>query len=184
LVILQCNHRIGTTVDNFFFQLDILITSDEICLSYFYHETIISTKIQFVKCPNEKSRAFIYIHIRTYNTYTYVQYIFALLAHWLDVFATQAFFKCKNCRKKLDLRWRLPWAKTFLFDALHTHIHATHSSFFSIEKNRPPFYIDICMYMYQGPMLWSQFSAIFDNFRRKNWCFSQKPMLWSKFCII
>jgi hypothetical protein len=30
-------------------------------------------------------------------------------------------------------------------------------------------------------MLWSQFSAIFDNFRRKNWRFSQKPMLWSKF---
>jgi hypothetical protein len=26
----------------------------------------------------------------------------------------------------------------------------------------------------QGPMLWSQFSAIFDNFRRKNWRFSQK----------
>jgi hypothetical protein len=33
-------------------------------------------------------------------------------------------------------------------------------------------------------MLWSQFSAIFDNFRRKNWRFSLKPMLWSKFCII
>jgi hypothetical protein len=30
-------------------------------------------------------------------------------------------------------------------------------------------------------MLRSQFSAIFDNFRRKNWRFSQKPMLWSKF---
>jgi hypothetical protein len=30
-------------------------------------------------------------------------------------------------------------------------------------------------------MLWSQFSAIFDNFRRKNWRFSQKPMLWSIF---
>jgi hypothetical protein len=26
-------------------------------------------------------------------------------------------------------------------------------------------------------------SAIFDNFRRKNWGFSQKPMLRSKFCI-
>jgi hypothetical protein len=26
-----------------------------------------------------------------------------------------------------------------------------------------------------------QFSAIFDNFRRKNWRFSQKPMLWSIF---
>jgi hypothetical protein len=35
-----------------------------------------------------------------------------------------------------------------------------------------------------GSILWSQFSAIFDNFRRKNWRFSQKPMLWSKFCII
>jgi hypothetical protein len=34
---------------------------------------------------------------------------------------------------------------------------------------------------YQGSMLWSQFSAIFDNFRRKNWRFSQKPMLWLKF---
>jgi hypothetical protein len=33
-------------------------------------------------------------------------------------------------------------------------------------------------------MLWSQFSAIFDNFRRNNWRFSQKPMSWSKFCII
>jgi hypothetical protein len=31
-------------------------------------------------------------------------------------------------------------------------------------------------------MLWSQFSPIFANFRRKNWRFSQKPMLWSKFC--
>jgi hypothetical protein len=30
-----------------------------------------------------------------------------------------------------------------------------------------------------GTMLWSQFSAIFDNFLRKNWSFSQKPMLWS-----
>jgi hypothetical protein len=37
---------------------------------------------------------------------------------------------------------------------------------------------------YLGPMLWSQFSAIFDNFRRKNWRFYQKTMLWSKFCII
>jgi hypothetical protein len=36
----------------------------------------------------------------------------------------------------------------------------------------------------QGSMLWSQFSAIFDNFRRKIWRFSQKPMLWSNFCII
>jgi hypothetical protein len=30
-------------------------------------------------------------------------------------------------------------------------------------------------------MLRSQFSAIFDNFRRKKWSFSQKPMLWSFF---
>jgi hypothetical protein len=36
----------------------------------------------------------------------------------------------------------------------------------------------------QGSMLWSQFSAIFDNFWRKNWRFSQKPLLWSNFCII
>jgi hypothetical protein len=36
----------------------------------------------------------------------------------------------------------------------------------------------------QGSMLWSQFSAIFDNFRRKNWRFSQKPMLRSKIGII
>jgi hypothetical protein len=28
-----------------------------------------------------------------------------------------------------------------------------------------------------GSMLWSQFSAIFDNFRQKNWRFSQNPML-------
>jgi hypothetical protein len=28
-----------------------------------------------------------------------------------------------------------------------------------------------------GSMLLSQFSAIFDNFQRKNWRFSQKPML-------
>jgi hypothetical protein len=34
-----------------------------------------------------------------------------------------------------------------------------------------------------GSMLWSQFSAILDNFRRKNLRFSQKPLLWSKFCI-
>jgi hypothetical protein len=32
-----------------------------------------------------------------------------------------------------------------------------------------------------GSMLWSQFSAIFANFRRKIWRFSQKPMLWSQF---
>jgi hypothetical protein len=30
----------------------------------------------------------------------------------------------------------------------------------------------------QGSMLWSQCSAIFANFLRKNWRFSQKPMLW------
>jgi hypothetical protein len=41
------------------------------------------------------------------------------------------------------------------------------------------FYITIL-----GSMLWLQFSAIFDNFRRKNWRFPQNPMLWSKFCII
>jgi hypothetical protein len=33
----------------------------------------------------------------------------------------------------------------------------------------------------QGSMPWSQFSAIFDNFRWKNWRFSQKKMLWSNF---
>jgi hypothetical protein len=33
-----------------------------------------------------------------------------------------------------------------------------------------------------GSMLWSQMSAIFDNFRRKYWRFSKKKtMLWSKF---
>jgi hypothetical protein len=31
--------------------------------------------------------------------------------------------------------------------------------------------------LYLRLMLWSQFSAIFDDFRRKNWRFSQKPML-------
>jgi hypothetical protein len=41
-----------------------------------------------------------------------------------------------------------------------------------------------CVQGDQGSMLWSQFSAIFENFRRKNWRFSQKPMLWSNFCII
>jgi hypothetical protein len=35
-----------------------------------------------------------------------------------------------------------------------------------------------------GSMLWSQFSAIFDNFRRKNWRFSKKPIIRSKFWII
>jgi hypothetical protein len=35
-----------------------------------------------------------------------------------------------------------------------------------------------------GSMLWSQFLKIFENFRRKNWRFSQKPMLWPTFCII
>jgi hypothetical protein len=34
---------------------------------------------------------------------------------------------------------------------------------------------------FQGSMLWSQFSAIFANFRRINWRFSQKPILWSQF---
>jgi hypothetical protein len=32
-----------------------------------------------------------------------------------------------------------------------------------------------------GSMLWSQFSAIFTHFWRKNWRFSQKAMLWSQF---
>jgi hypothetical protein len=35
----------------------------------------------------------------------------------------------------------------------------------------------------RGPMLWSQFSAIFGNFRLNNWRFCQKTMLWSNFCI-
>jgi hypothetical protein len=35
-----------------------------------------------------------------------------------------------------------------------------------------------------GSMLWSPFSAIFPNFRRKKWCFTQTPMLWSNFYII
>jgi hypothetical protein len=30
-------------------------------------------------------------------------------------------------------------------------------------------------------MLWSQFSAIFHNFWRKNWRFSEIPMLWSNY---
>jgi hypothetical protein len=30
-------------------------------------------------------------------------------------------------------------------------------------------------------MLWSQFSAIFANFRRKNWRFSQKNIVMNKF---
>jgi hypothetical protein len=33
----------------------------------------------------------------------------------------------------------------------------------------------------QGSMLWSQFSAIFANFLRKNWRFCHKMMLWSIF---
>jgi hypothetical protein len=36
----------------------------------------------------------------------------------------------------------------------------------------------------QKPLLWSQFSAIFDNFRRKNRSISQKPLLWSQFSAI
>jgi hypothetical protein len=56
-------------------------------------------------------------------------------------------------------------------------------------KVRAPFYRRQAIHRslhknYMGSMLWSQFSAIFANFRRKNWRFSQKPMLWSKFCII
>jgi hypothetical protein len=35
-----------------------------------------------------------------------------------------------------------------------------------------------------GSMLRSQFSAIFDNFRRKNWRFSQKTNVMIIFCII
>jgi hypothetical protein len=42
-------------------------------------------------------------------------------------------------------------------------------------------HVYLCGIRIRGPMLWSQFSAIFDNFRRKNWRFSQKPMLWSIF---
>jgi hypothetical protein len=30
---------------------------------------------------------------------------------------------------------------------------------------------------HQGSILWSQFSAIFADYRRKYWRFSQKPML-------
>jgi hypothetical protein len=41
-----------------------------------------------------------------------------------------------------------------------------------------------CSQTHPGSMLWSQFSAIFDDFRWKNWRFSQKPMLWLKLCII
>jgi hypothetical protein len=33
-------------------------------------------------------------------------------------------------------------------------------------------------------MLWSQFSAISDNFRQKIGDFLKKTVLWSKFCII
>jgi hypothetical protein len=32
-----------------------------------------------------------------------------------------------------------------------------------------------------GSMLWSQFSTIFVNYRKKNWRFSQKPISWSSF---
>jgi hypothetical protein len=34
---------------------------------------------------------------------------------------------------------------------------------------------------YQGPMFWSQFSAIFDNFQRKNWRFYKKTNVMIKF---
>jgi hypothetical protein len=33
----------------------------------------------------------------------------------------------------------------------------------------------------QGPMLWSQFSAIFNNFRQKNWRFSQNTNVMINF---
>jgi hypothetical protein len=36
---------------------------------------------------------------------------------------------------------------------------------------------------YQGPMKWSQFSAIFPNFRRKNWRFSYKPMFFHQLAV-
>jgi hypothetical protein len=49
----------------------------------------------------------------------------------------------------------------------------------SLSLNWHPCQINV--HMYQGSMLWSQFSAIFNNFLRKNWRFSQKPMLWSFF---
>jgi hypothetical protein len=49
----------------------------------------------------------------------------------------------------------------------------------------------ICMYIKvswvnftderQGPMLWSQFFAIFDNFRRKNWRFFSKTNVMIQF---
>jgi hypothetical protein len=40
-------------------------------------------------------------------------------------------------------------------------------------------------FFHLGSMLWSQFSAIFNKFRRKIWRFSKKKtMLWSNFCII
>jgi hypothetical protein len=52
------------------------------------------------------------------------------------------------------------------------------------SKTLKIFYFNSCDNLDLGSMLWSQFSAIFDNFRRKNWRFPQKPMLWSKFCII
>jgi hypothetical protein len=37
------------------------------------------------------------------------------------------------------------------------------------------------MNLHPGSVLWSQFPAIFSNFRQTNWRFFQKPMLRSKF---
>jgi hypothetical protein len=42
----------------------------------------------------------------------------------------------------------------------------------------------ICHLATLGSMLWSLISAIFANFWRKNWRFSQKPMLYPTFHIL
>jgi hypothetical protein len=77
------------------------------------------------------------------------------------------------------------YAEKHFYTFLHMHIIIAHFFVTNTKLMKTTLYLSKALCLWdQGSMLWSQFSAIFVNFRRKNWRFSQKPMLWSKFCII
>jgi hypothetical protein len=78
------------------------------------------------------------------------------------------------------------WAAVFLEHFFKPTKVATffHGTSYVLTKSGFGYILGDFSQTHLGSMLWSQFSAIFANFRRKNCRFSQKPMLWSKFCII
>jgi hypothetical protein len=78
---------------------------------------------------------------------------------------------------------RSNWIKRYLFITSSVFVASIENGTSKMQKRCSHKKIIVRRWCNQGPMLCSQFSAIFDNFRRKNWRFSQKPMLWSNFCI-